>query len=326
MPTGRQREFLTTSYLPHRETWAARCEMIDLDALTRPSLIRHLIRGARTHQAVILDGSDGPRALYVELLAAIAIRRGLGGTATPIVLKECQWKLGGSRLDRLATRLGLRILDGPKVAYCVLSDWERERFTKTWGIDPDRVFLTPYCYTLSEAELAVPTSTRGGIFAGGDSLRDYGPLLTVAPELDERVSLATKTLNRPLPANVTAEPASHKRFIELLCNARIVVVPLTDRDDRTAGQQTYLNAMALGKPLIVTDSPGVREYVDAGRTGIIIPPRDPQALRQALSWLLDPANATVIKRMTTEAAHTARTRFSPERFLQATLDVADRMA
>lgn len=326
MPTAPRREFLTTWYLPDREAWTARCEMLDRTAMSRPALMSRLLRGARGRCALILDGSVGPGDLYVDLLAAIAIRRRPGGPKTPIVLGECQWKLGGSRLDRLTTRLGLRALDGPRVAYCVLTRWERGRFAATWGVDPERVFVTPYCHTLSDADLAAPTSTRGGVFAGGNSLRDYGPLVAAAGELDVPVTLATKLVDGPLPANITAGPVPYERFFELLRNARAVVVPLADRNDRTAGQQTYLNAMALGKAVIVTDSPGVREYVEDGRTGIVVPPNDPAALARAIHWVLDPANAKAVEQITAAAAHAARTTFSPDRYAQALLTAAEEIS
>lgn len=57
---------------------------------------------------------------------------------------------------------------------------------------------------------------------------------------------------------------------------------------RSAGQASYLNAIALGKPVVVTDAPGVRDYVDHRRTGLIVPPGDPIALREAVNWTLAP--------------------------------------
>jgi glycosyl transferase family 1 len=325
METGSDRRFLTTLCFPGRPAWEARCEQVDPAALSRLSLLRRLVAEARRHEALIVDGSVGPRDLYLEPLAALAARRRPGGARTPIVLAECQWKLGG-RFDRAATRLALRALDGPRVAYCVLTEWEHERFQASWGVDRERVFVTPYCHTLSDAELAAPTSTGGGVFAGGNSLRDYGPLVAAAAGIDAEVVVATKLLDGPLPPNVVAGPVPHDRFFALLRNASAVVVPLAGREDRTAGQQTYLNAMALGKVTIVTDSPGVREYVEDGRTGIVVPPDDAVALANALRWALDPANARVVEQMTSAAAKTARTRFSPERYAEALLGVAESIA
>ncbi len=125
---------------------------------------------------------------------------------------------------------------------------------------------------------------------------------------------------------MTAGPVSPGRFFELLRNARVVVVALDARDDRTAGQQTYLNAMALGKPTIVSDSPGVREYVEDGRTGLVVPPANPDALSRALRWVLDPANESALERMGAEAEREALSRFSPARYAQRTLEVADRIS
>jgi hypothetical protein len=327
VPAEPRREFLTTWCFPGRESWTARCEMLDRNALSRRALLARLLRGAKDRRALILDGSVGPSDLYADLLAAIAIRRRPATSGIPLVIGECQWKVGGTRLDRLSTRLGLRALDGPRVAYCVLTDWERERFPQTWGVAPERVFVTPYCHTLSDADLAAPTSTAGGVFAGGNSLRDYRPLVAAAGEIDAPVTLATELLeDSPLPPNVTAGPVPYERFFELLREARVVVVPLAGREDRTAGQQTYLNAMALGKATIVTDSPGVREYLEDGRTGIVVPPGDPEALARALRWALDPANADAVAKMAAAAAHTARTIFSPESYAQALLGIADEIS
>ena len=324
-PVRNRSSFLTTVSFAGRPSWEAGCEAIDPQSVSRPSLIRRLMREAPHHRGLIVDGSGGPSDLYTELLAAIAVRRRTRGRV-PIVLVECQWKLGSAWSDRLVKQLGVRALDGPAVAYCVLTEWERDRFVHTWGVDREHVFVTPYCHTLSDAELAAPTSGDGGIFAGGNSLRDYGPLVAAAGQLDERTFLATKLLDGALPANVTAEPVPEARYFELLRNARVVVVPLADRDDRTAGQQTYLNAMALRKPTIVTDSPGVREYVEDGRTGIVVPPGDSEALATALRWALDPANAVAVEEMIAAAAETARKRFAPERYAQSILDVAERFA
>lgn len=326
MRADSEQRFLTTLPFPGREAWANRCERIDPSTTSRSALLRRLLGEAARHRALIVDGSVGPRDLYIEPLAALAVRRRPGGAQTPVVLVECQWKMGGSRLDRTLTRLGLRALDGPRVAYCVLTEWERDRFSETWGVDRERVFVTPYCHTLSDAELAAPTSTDGGVFAGGNSLRDYEPLVAAATQIDAEVTIATKLLDGPLPPNVTAGPVPEERFFELLRNARAVVVPLAGREDRTAGQQTYLNAMALGKVAIVTDSPGVREYVEDGRTGLVVPPADAEALTTALRWALDPANALAVEQMAATAREVALTRFSPERYVETLLSVAEGFA
>ncbi len=47
-----------------------------------------------------------------------------------------------------------------------------------------------------------------------------------------------------------------------------------------------LEAMAMAKPIVASDIDGIREQVENGRTGILIPPRDPQALAEGITQLL----------------------------------------
>ena len=102
---------------------------------------------------------------------------------------------------------------------------------------------------------------------------------------------------------------------DLYARAAIVVVPLADVDFQ-AGVTTILEAMAMGKPVIVTHSQGQTDVVEDRRmrraatrparvrvsftrqlaqelghpvepTGLYVPPADPAALRQAIVYLLD---------------------------------------
>jgi len=53
-----------------------------------------------------------------------------------------------------------------------------------------------------------------------------------------------------------------------------------------------LEAMALSKPIVTTDSVGCRETVEHGRNGFLVRPRDPEGLARAIASLLaDPARA-----------------------------------
>ncbi|MCZ2108551.1 MAG: glycosyltransferase, partial [Dehalococcoidia bacterium] len=60
----------------------------------------------------------------------------------------------------------------------------------------------------------------------------------------------------------------------------------TEVREYPAGQTVLLEAMALGKACVVTDTPGIREYVSDGVDAVLVPPRDPEALRSAVSALL----------------------------------------
>jgi glycosyltransferase involved in cell wall biosynthesis len=69
----------------------------------------------------------------------------------------------------------------------------------------------------------------------------------------------------------------------------------------------------LRKPVIVTEAPGVRDYVIDGVTGVIVP-HDAQALRAAILHVMDPANANFYRAMGERAREDVFKRFTEETF------------
>src|SRR5260370_37033629 len=74
-----------------------------------------------------------------------------------------------------------------------------------------------------------------------------------------------------------------------MARARIVVVPMQANLLRTGGQQTFLNAMHMRKPVILTDPEGGRDFIEHGKTGLLVPYPDVPALRDAILYLLQNA-------------------------------------
>jgi len=85
-----------------------------------------------------------------------------------------------------------------------------------------------------------------------------------------------------------------------------------------------LDAMAIGQATVATRAGGIPEVVVDGRTGVLVPVRDADALAAAIVMLLqDPT-----RRATLGAAAQERVRdgFSVERMVQQTLDAYARLA
>ncbi len=70
----------------------------------------------------------------------------------------------------------------------------------------------------------------------------------------------------------------------LLRSAHIACQPSSYREGLP---KSALEAMASGKPLVATDIPGCREAVVDGETGVLVPPRQPVALAEALQTLIE---------------------------------------
>ena len=191
------------------------------------------------------------------------------------------------------------------------------------GIPADRLALVPqrvdteFWRPLLDAEERL-------ICSAGLERRDYATLFRAVEGLDARIvigasdhrsrrSNAADGLARP--ANVVVDSVDQRALRALYARAAIVVVPL-DETDVQAGVTTILEAMAMGRAVVVTHSEGQTDVVQDRRavtrsacprsrptsllrtvaeqsevdlepTGFYVPPGDPDALRRALVYLLD---------------------------------------
>lgn len=82
-----------------------------------------------------------------------------------------------------------------------------------------------------------------------------------------------------------------------------------------------LEALAMGCPVVATSVNGVPELIDGRRTGLLVPPRDPQALARAIRSLL--SDPLVASRMASEGQTLVRERFTVDRMVANTTAVFD---
>ena len=87
---------------------------------------------------------------------------------------------------------------------------------------------------------------------------------------------------------------------------------------------SILDAMASGRPVVATTAGGIPEVVEDGNTGILVPPRDHQAMADAIVKLLK--DEALRKTMGDAGLSLAHARFSAERMVQDTLRVYERVA
>lgn len=191
------------------------------------------------------------------------------------------------------------------------------------GLSSDKLALLPYqADTAFWTPLDVPEERM--ICSAGLEFRDYPTLVKAVEGLDVRVVIGAashwskrrNTAEDAQPAaNVQVDSFDYFALRELYSRSSIVVVPLDDVDFQ-AGITTILEAMAMGKPVIVTHSIGQTDVVEDRRqitrgaqprtrpesllrqaaasagielepNGFYVPPNDPGALRRAIEYLLD---------------------------------------
>jgi glycosyltransferase involved in cell wall biosynthesis len=142
---------------------------------------------------------------------------------------------------------------------------------------------------------AAKTDDTDYVFSGGYIARDYKTLLRAASDLSLRVVLVVGfdpiTGKNGLEDVVLSEkvkvysdiPPSH--FRELMSKARIVVLAMQDKP-YCAGTMVLLNAMAMGKPIIVTRTAGTIDYVEDGKTALLVEPGNVSQLKEKISLIL----------------------------------------
>jgi glycosyltransferase involved in cell wall biosynthesis len=197
---------------------------------------------------------------------------------------DCLW-YGGGRLRRAWVRFCLRTVDR-----CIVwGSVECKRYSHAYGVPREKFLYVPHHHTLHHFKVKV--GDQGFVFTGGNADRDYGLFLDAVRELDVPCILATNRsdlldgLN--VPPNVQVRSLSTSEFRQRMAEARIVVMPMRATLLHAGAQQSILNAMLLGKPVVLTDPEGGSDYIENGRSGMLVHYGDVGALRQAIRFLLD---------------------------------------
>lgn len=209
---------------------------------------------------------------------------------TSLVLVSC-WladlaRRGGAR-RRLYQWLYAR---GAVDAVTVFSANQVATLSSLLGIDPARIHVVRFGVDL-DALTGLAVTDEGRVVAAGRDLgRDWPTLLAAAAGSGWQVDLLTRPRQvdgMELPAEVQLRGrVPHTEYLDRLARASVVVVPTEVREYPT-GQTVLLEAMALGKACVVTDTPAMREYVEDEVTGLLVPPHDPVELRGAVDRLLE---------------------------------------
>jgi glycosyltransferase involved in cell wall biosynthesis len=154
---------------------------------------------------------------------------------------------------------------------------------------------TELLYHRADVDFYRPAASSGHdgqpfIFSvGNDVSRDFGTLARAAklcggsPGFDYRFVVQTKNHvpNADGLLDVRSDTVPYTDLRSLYQQASVVVLPLHDMV-HPGGINTLLEAMATARPLIVSDSRGMKDYVKDGDTAILVPPGDADALAAAI--------------------------------------------
>jgi len=218
-------------------------------------------------------------------------------------------------------------------AILLTSARQREHAAKELGVPPSK--LHPYSVSVDERFWTPGEAARERmICSAGVEGRDYATLLEAVRGLDVVVELgvATPTLAGGealrrcgldpdnIPANVRLTSPSLRELRSLYARSQFVVIPLRE-SDYDPGSTVALEAMAMGKAVVMTRTGGQSELIREGETGLRVPPGDVAALRSAIQRLLD--NPDEALRMGRAGRQLVEQRHGLDRFIAHVARVAE---
>jgi len=198
---------------------------------------------------------------------------------------------------------------------------EVDAYAQRLGLPEERIHFLPFHTNIIEPKI-VP-GHGGYIFSAGRTGRDFATLAAAVEGLDVKVVVVSDKHHLQgisFPSNVEVYcDIPYKQYMELLRGSSMVIVPLK-KLIKSTGQVVILEAMALGKPVVATDTIGTEDYIEHEVTGILVPPEDMHALRQAvINFIEDPES---YKTMADHALQQIKERHTFEVYTSAILTTA----
>lgn len=238
---------------------------------------------ARRYDAVIATGEDV--GLPLALLAKVLLRRSpLIMTCHNIATRRPAFYLG-----RLGVGTAVR-------TFQCLSLAQSRILIARYGIDPGRIqiihwFVDAHFFTPQPGALV-----RDQICSAGMASRDYATLVAAAKDLPVDVKIAADSpwfrqavniADDDIPARVEVRSyGTYAALRQLYAESLFVIVPLLDVEF-SAGYTVILEAMAMGKAVIVSKIRQQDDFVVEGWNGFYVEPGNVGQLRERIKFLGD---------------------------------------
>ena len=263
------------------------------------------------YQAIVTDGEHIgiPLSLLLKLrrssVAHVTIGHRLSTRKKRVFFR---WLGAHDRMDRVALH----------------STVQRDLAIRDLGIPGDRVVLVPYQVDPTFWRPQPEVEEERLVVSAGLAHREDPTRVRAAEGLDARIVIGAAShwsrqrntaASGELPGNVHVDSFDYPALRDLYAKSSVVVVPLYDVDFQ-AGVTTILEAMAMGKAVVVTHTQGQIDVVEDRRAvtrgpvprirpvsllravaaetgdsvdpnGFYVPAGDPESLRRSIQYLLD---------------------------------------
>lgn len=139
--------------------------------------------------------------------------------------------------------------------------------------------------------LAFKNANRGDfILSIGGNARDYHTLCRAVEDLPVRLVVVAREYNLVgvnVPKNVTVYTNIPLTYCDWLVKRCQFTVMAFDGSEPSCGQISVVSSLMAGRPVICTDCAAMHDYIEPFRNGLLVQPRDVDAVRQAIVCLRD---------------------------------------
>ncbi len=238
---------------------------------------------ARRYDAVIATGEDV--GLPLALLAKVLVRR------FPLIM-TCH-NISTRRPAFYLGRLGVGMV--VRTFQC-LSLAQSRILIARYGIDPSRIQVIHWFVDARFFTPCPDAPVCDQICSAGMASRDYATLVAAAKDLPVDVKIAADSpwfrqavniADGDIPARVEVRSyGTYAALRQLYAESLFVVVPLLDVEF-SAGYTVILEAMAMGRAVIVSRIKQQDDFVVDGWNGFYVEPGNVEQLRERIRFLLD---------------------------------------
>jgi len=229
--------------------------------------------------------ADGVITVFPQLAANVGIQNSLRLRKKPVIawlfnvgtcsvgLRQRLAKISSQNVDRFVVHTRREIQ--------IYSEW--------LNLPKERFEFVPY--QVPDIEVNYKENTLDPFITSlGSAHRDFPTLIKAAEKLNIKTIIATgkgALAGVQIPSQIeTPYGISKEECIKLGQQARLNIIPLQPKKGVTAaGQVTIVEAMMMGRPLIVSNYYGAEDYIIHGETGWLVEPGSLDSLLEAIDTL-----------------------------------------
>jgi glycosyltransferase involved in cell wall biosynthesis len=301
-----------------------------LPRISNPAFLPALVKLLATTKHVDIIFISNPH--FAELVFCY-LAKVCRGSHINVVYFDLIMRKPVSVAEKIAAIFKRKFLSGVDTFICIHKN--TEGYEKYFGLRRDKCRYVPF--KANNFDLIDKFESIDGdyMLALGARHRDYRLLVEAVTGLDVKLKIIVPTSSikahnanlsgLDLPANVEhiSGPVDKNQWSRYIAESRFVVVPLLPGVIQPAGISVYLEAMVLGKPVVVSTGASADGILNDD-LAVLVPPGDMAALREAVIKLW--SNAELRNRLAQASRNYARSLQGHARLLEDVRRVLDETA